>query len=257
MATPYVEVTDAQIDYKSGIGQDVLFQLRDNQKSHEERINEILAQNSASIIDDFLVGVDGGSAGSWVDTNLYDANNVNSMMDVDGSHVARFITASVVGFLSPVKTRCRLRLNQDMALRMEFVVKEPGATAMSNIEFGLQDQSINTPATENNVIGFFKGTTAGKWRFTSAKAGVPTSQDNVGNRATWQTLRIDILRSGGGGTFQATGYIDGAAVGAPITTNLPDTVVLKPFLAAAAPAGTPDLRIDRWLIKWAAVPVTP
>lgn len=253
--TTWSTISDAETAFKKGIGQDLVRKFRDNDLSHEERLLDVEAgQHIHSITDDFLSGKDTGGAQSWIDAAIYDSSGENfNLMETDGTHVWQISTVATAGthYLSPVKTRCRLRLNQDMTILMEFRVKEPGGTVMSNLMFGLQERSTVTPATEANVIAFFKGSTAGKWRFRVAKGGVQTEQDNVGNRATWQTLGILIQRSGGGATFQATGFIDGAAIGSPITTNLPDTSVLKPFMGAVSPgAGTTDMRTDRWRIRW-------
>jgi hypothetical protein len=257
----YLRLSDAQTAYKHQLNQDDMRQLRDNQDDHEARIAALLAQNVHSIADDFLSGPDGGAAGSWIDTNLYDGSGGVNLMETDGSHVWQITTvnSAQTNFLSPLKTRCRLRFNKDMAAFLEFRVYEPGATVMDNIMFGLQNRAVSTPATEADVMGFFKGSTAGKWRFRVASGGVQTETNNIGNRAAWQKLRMELLRSGGGATQQVRAFIDGAEIsGSPFTTNIPTSVVLKPFMGAVSPgSGTTDLRTDRWEIRWTAVPVNP
>lgn len=261
--TAYLKLTDAQTAYKHQLNQDDVRQLRDNQESHEERILQFLSLNTHSIKDDFLTGPDGGAGNSWIDPALYDGGSAGNLhlMETDGSHVWQMSTVAtaLTMSLSPRKERCRLRFNKDMAAFMEFRVYEPGATVMDNIMFGLQDRSVGAPGTEANVIGFFKGTTAGKWRFRVASGGVSTQTDNIGNRAVWQKLRLELLRSGGGTTLNVRAFIDGAEIsGSPFTTNIPTGIVLKPFMGAVSPAaGTTDLRVDSWEIRWTAAPVNP
>jgi len=262
---PYVKLTDAQTAYKAGIGQDLLRGFRDNQEDHESRIMQLLAQSQNAIVDDFFTGSDTASgSSSWVDAALYDSSasggtTLINLTEIDGSHVFQMQSVAVAGtmILSPVKGRCRLRFNQDMAAFLEFRVKEPGATVMNNIFYGLQNRASADPSVETNCIAFLKGTTAGKWRFRVASGGVQTETDNIGNRATWQKLRMELLRSGGGATLQVKAFIDGAEIsGSPFTTNIPTGVVLKPFMSSISPAaGTTDLRTDRWEIRWTAVPV--
>jgi hypothetical protein len=237
--------------------------LRDNQVDHESRISQFLANNKHSIIDDFFYA-QATVANDWPDASFYDASGSSAQLliltDTTGEHVMKMTTnasASHVG-LAVKRDRCSLRFNQDMALFMEIRAKDPGATAMANIMFGLQDKGSRTDASdESDCIAFLKGTSAGKWRFRCASGGVASQTDDIGNRATWQKLRMELLRSGSGSTLQVRAYIDGAEIsGSPFTTNIPTSVVMNPVIRALGPgAGTTDLQVDRWEIRWTAIPL--
>jgi hypothetical protein len=136
----------------------------------------------------------------------------------------------------------------------QFRTEDIGGTAPLNLVCGYSADT--DPSNENDVIAFMKGTTAGKWRFRVAKGGVATTTDNIGNRATWQKLRIEVTRASSGGTLQVRAYIDGAQIsGSPFTTNIPDTTVLRKVWGAVSPgAGTTDIRLDRWETRWNAIP---
>ena len=260
----YVAITDPEVAYKVGIGQDLMRKIRDNQVDHESRIAQFLAANKHSIVEDFL-SCTATVANDWPDTSLYNqlgsSAQLLNLMDSTGEHVMQLTTnasAATIGLVIK-RERCAFRFNQDMAMFMEFRMKDPGGTAMQNIFLGLQDKAgaFQDSTDETDCIAFLKGTTAGKWRFRVASGGVATETDNIGNRATWQKLRFELLRSGGGGTLQVRAYIDGAEIsGSPFTTNIPTSVVLSPHLIArGAAAGTTDLRADRWETRWTAVPV--
>jgi len=259
----YAKLTDAQITAGVFIKQATGRQFRDNQEDHEARILQLLAQSQHAIVDDFFYSVDGGPASAWIPASLYGLSpNSNILVDSDGSHVLQMTTVNLAASAGPLvsNAKCRLRLNQDMALFQEFRAKDPGTTPMDNILFGLQDQAVlsaNAAITETDCVGFLKGTTAGKWRFRVASGGVGTQTDNIGNRATWQNLRLEILRSGGGATLQVRAFIDGAEIsGSPFTTNIPISVILRPQMRAQSPAsGTTDLRVDRFEMRWTAVPI--
>lgn len=247
----YVSLTDAQLTANGFIKQATGRQIRDNQDDHEARISELLASSDNCIIDDFFsIALGGWGTGAYPPV---------SMMNVDGSHVLKFDSDGSVRNVY-LQGPPRLRLNQDMSLFVESRCKEPGTTAMPNVLLGLQDLGVAAGAEvtdENNVIGFLKGSTAGKWRFRCASGGVASQTDNIGNRATWQSLRAEIVRSGGGTTLQVRAYIDDAEIsGSPFTTNVPTSVVLMPIFGAYTAADTAcDMRLDRVEMRWAAVPV--
>lgn len=261
MSDDYVEVTDAQLTYKNGVGQDLWRQFGGNVRNHEARLLELLAIDKQSIVDNFFS--DTGSApdgnGTHTDPYLYDETGgsaaFRTMMGASGDHALRVNTAAVADTKTLLvrADRLALRLNQDMQFTFEARVKDPGATACSNILIGYTDNA--TPSDESDCIGWLKGSTAGKWRFRVAKGGVQSEIDNQGNRATWQKLKHIVTRSGGGSVFQVEAFIDGASIGAPITTNIPDSVILRMAFGAITPgAGTTDLRLDRWSHRWNAIP---
>jgi hypothetical protein len=258
----YVRLTDVQTQAETFFVQATARQLRDNQDDHESRISQLLAQSANGHVDDFLAAHEGGSDG--LDLAIYDVAGAGAtfrpQVGVDGSHVLKVATVATAATKSirALNTKCAFRLNQDMAGFFEARFKDVGGAAPDNLVIGLQDRSAATLATdESDIIAFLKGTTAGKWRFRVAKGGVATTTDNIGNRATWQKLRLEWLRSGGGSTFQVRAFIDGSEIsGSPFTTNLPDTVILSPTFACLTPAaGTTDAELDRWEWRWTSVPV--
>jgi hypothetical protein len=266
----YVRLTDAQTAYKHQWNQDDARQMRDNQDDADTRITQFLAQNVHSVIDDFFYATEGASSYTFFESSLAAAdvlysgngsytNRIIALMDSTGEHSVQFTTsAAAVDFsLQVKKQKCRLRNNQDMAWFYEFRAKDPGGTAPDNIFLGLQDIATANTTVESNVIAFLKGSTAGKWRFRVASGGVSTETDNIGNRAAWQKLRAEFLRSGSGSTLQVRAFIDGSEIsGSPFTTNIPTGVVMKPFFGIKTPAaGTTDVRVDRLEMRWTAVPL--
>lgn len=264
--TDYNRLSDAATAEKAFWGQDKWRTLRNNQDSHEARIQQLLAQTNQTIIDDFL-GADSGASPAGVDTALYDVTGANSslfrtMMNASGSHVLQITTTNIgSGRRLLVKPeRLALRLNQDMVIEFRARVKDVGAGAPVNIKLGLSDSDVETD--ESDCIGFFKGSTAGKWRFRCAKGGVDSSTDNIGNRATWDWLTFTVERSGGGSTFQVRAYIGGTRTSygseianSPFTTNLPDSVVLFMTSSVQPPnPGVCDYQLDRWGIRWTDIP---
>lgn len=258
----YLKVTDAQTAYKAAIGQDLMRQFRDNQEDHESRISQLLAQSHNTLIDDFLCFDDGGGGGAvGIDEDLYalagGASDFRPQVGVDGKHVLRVntVNSSITKRIASKNTKLAFRLNQDLVGTFEARITDVGAAAPTNLIIGF---SANlAPSNEDDVIAFLKGTTAGKWRFRVAKATVATTTDNIGNRATYQKLRIDLLRSGGGSTLQVRAYIDGGEIsGSPFTTNIPDTTVLRMIFGSIGPgSGTTDVQLDRWEMRWTAIPV--
>jgi len=266
MADDYVEVTDAQLTYKKGFGQDLARQLGGNLRNHEARIQQLLAQSHQAIIDDFFGENSAGGTASGVDETLYDVTGsgptFKTMMGASGAHVLQ-AAGTNIGTSKRIMTkpeRLRLRLNQDMAIEFRARVQDIGAAAPPNILLGFSDNDVETD--ESDCIAFFKGTTAGKWRFRCAKGGVDSSSDNIGNRASWDWLTITIERSGGGSTFQVRAYVGGTKTAygseipnSPFTTNLPDTVVLGMVSGLTLPnPGAGDHRLDRWSVRWTDIP---
>jgi hypothetical protein len=264
--TDYNRLSDAETASKAFWGQDKWRKLRDNQDSHEERIKNLLAQSHQTIIDDFLGQHGGGSNVTGVDENLYDVTgggvNFRTLMASNGSHYLGAAGTNITGSkrLGVKQERLAFRLNQDFVIEFRARVRDVGATAPPNMMLGFSDNIVETDETD--CIAFFKGSSAGKWRFRCAKGGVDSSSDNIGNRATWDWLTITIERSGGGSTFQVRAYVGGSKTSygseianSPFTTNLPDTV---PLLMASsilmANPGTVDYQLDRWSFRLADVP---
>jgi hypothetical protein len=254
--TDYNRLSDAETAVLAFWGQDKWRKLRDNQDSHEERLLELLALDKQSIVDNFFSSSVGGDP-AGVDASLYDVvggggTNFRTMMAASGDHVLRVNTAVAdTKSIMVRQDRLTLSLSQEMKFTFEARCYDPGGTPCDNILIGYSDNG--TPSDESDCIAFLKGTTAGKWRFRVAKGNVPTEFNNVGNRATWQKLKAVVTKLGA--TFQVEAFIDGAALGAPITTNIPNSVVLRMVFAAATPgAGTTDLRMDRWAHRWSAIP---
>lgn len=262
MSTPYVGLSDADTAELAFWGQDKWRQLRDNQTSHEERIAQLLAQNASSVVDDFLSD---SSSGNGVDTAyVYETAgtgvNAKTMVGSSGDHVFQITTinSAQTDYIRVRAEKLAFRLNQDMALFLEMRTKDVGAAAPNNLIAGFS-ANPGDPSNESDCIAFFKASSAGKYRFRVAKGGVQSETDNISisNRATWQKLRIEITRSGGGSVFQVAALIDGAAIsGSPFTTNIPDTTVMRLVWGQKTPAsGTMDCRLDRWECRWTAIPV--
>jgi len=260
--TDYNRLSDPATASKAFWGQDKWRQLRDNQDSFDERIRQLLAQSHQSIIDDFF-GTDTGGTASGTDETLYDITGgatFKTMMSASGDHVLRINRTGAGSNLAQVlrvkAERLAFRLNQDMALFCEMRTEDVGGTAPVNLVAGFTANPTD-PTNESDCIAFFKGSSAGKWRFRVAKGGVQSETDNIGNRATWQKLRVELVRAGGGATLQVRAYIEGAEIsGSPFTTNIPDTTVMRLAWGALSPAaGTDDVRLDRWETRWSEIPV--
>jgi hypothetical protein len=257
----YIRLSDAQTAFKYEFGQDDMRQLRDNQDSFDGRILQILAQSKNAIVDDFLSGDLGDASETSFDDGLYfqlgAAGTSVGMVPSTGAHVQRInsVNSATLRGLAVKSQKMSFRLNQDMAAFLEVRHQDIGAAAPDNLLIGFSDQKSATDETD--CIAFLKGSTAGKYRFRVASGGVQTETDNIGNRATWQKLRIELLRSGGGSTLQVRAFIDGAEIsGSPFTTHIPTSVAMRLLWAAQCPAsGTTDIQIDRWEMRWTAVPV--
>lgn len=255
-------LSDAQTAYKHQLNQDDMRQLRDNQDDHESRIVQLTAQSQNAIVDDFLCDdlASGGATPYPYDALNFGGGVFTTMMGSSGDHVLRInsVNSQLNRGLVVGKARLAFRLNQDMVGFFEARAKDIGGTAPDNMVVGFTATPTD-PTNEADVIAFLKASSAGKWRFRVAKGGVQTETDNIStsNRATWQKLRIEFTRSGGGSTLQIAAYVDGGAIsGSPFTTNIPDTTVMRMAWVARTPAaGTTDFRLDRWEARWSAVPV--
>lgn len=251
--TPWTSITDAETLYKKGIGQDIIRKFRDNDLSNREAILQLLAQSNNAIVDDFFYE---DNVGGEVNTALYTmvggSGSFRPNVGVDGKHILRLSTSTTA--TRGLHSKTAFRLNQDMVGFLEAIVQDVGGNAPNNMLVGFSD--VDDASDESDVIGFLKGTTAGKWRFRTAKAGVANTTDNIGNRATWQALRIEFLKSGA--TLQVRAYIDGAEIlNSPFTTLIPDTVALRLHWSHVTPAAAVDYQLDRWEFRWTAIPPSP
>ena len=133
---------------------------------------------------------------------------------------------------------------------------EETGNAADALLIGFQDGTLTDVAAtigdQTDMIGFVKGTTAGQWKFRTAKAASASEDDDVASRAAWHIFRLELTKTGGGLTLAAT--VDAVAVsGSPFSTNIPDTVYLRPFFGADANVDGVNIYLDYVEMKWTSI----
>ena len=248
----YTALTAAQTDADSPVDQTFTDLLRTNFDDHEARIAAITLATQNQIVEHFFI--------SALDTSTWiTAGSAPSFgVPIDGSHQI-LVNASAAGFgiLTSAVGKGRFRLNNNQALYIECRAKtEELSNAANAILIGFQDATladvVATVSDQTDMVGFVKGTTAGQWKFRTAKAASASEDDDVASRAAWHIFRLELAKTGGGLTLAAS--VDGVAVsGSPFSTNIPDTVYLRPFFGIGAGVDGVLIYIDYVEMKWTSI----
>src|SRR3990172_1447265 len=183
----FTALTSAQCDADSPLDETLTQLIRTNFDDHEARINSTQLATENQIVDHFFIS--GLNTATWLS-----AGQPNTFsMPSDGTHKIRIqsgVAAGEFGILTSAVGKARFRLNQNQALYMEWrAFADQPSNAPDNLMMGFQDGAltdvIGTIADQTDMIGFVMGTTAGQWKFRTAKAASASEDDDVASRAAW------------------------------------------------------------------------
>lgn len=235
----------------------------------DARVNSALTIVNANIFDDFTYKDATLDTTLWIAGQLGGAN-VPSNKTSAGDHYLDCVgvnSAIASAGICGANNRIRIYLGVDQSVIMEGRLKIPAAgTGGRRLMFGWQDVGF-TPGTDaafltdvTDFIGFREGTTNSTLKFTMQKAGVSgASQDNLGNFANWTKVKITVARASA--VFTVRAYLDDVEIsGSPFSTNVPDTTLLRPGMAAGNDTGSGNaitFRADRIRAYWGALPDSP
>ena len=111
------------------------------------------------------------------------------------------------------------------------------------LRIGLSDTSNGVDGDPNAILFRYNhGVNGGRWELVCHSATVESVADSgVAVAVAWQFLEAEVNAAGTSVQF----YIDGTAVGAPITTNIPATsMTIGAGIAKAVGIGTRTIRAD-------------
>src|SRR3972149_2641672 len=206
----FTALTSAQCDADSPLDETLTQLIRTNFDDHEARINSTQLATENQIVDHFFIS--GLNTAAWLSAGAAPTFG----MTVDGTHKL-LVTGSAgsFGILTSAIGKGRFRLNQNQALYMEWrAYMEETGNAADALLIGFQDGTLTdvaaTISDQTDMIGFVKGTTAGQWKFRTAKAASASEDDDVASRAAWHIFRLELTKTGGGLTLAAS--VDAVAV---------------------------------------------
>lgn len=234
-------------------------QTADNLQYLKDAFDTVGVPSDQAIHDDFAgtaVSIDaaGDVGGNWV--NLLSGAAALPAITTTDHYVTMDAGGGGLGdtnILHGGRTKIRARLSVAQSLRMIFRWKM--VTASARFLIGWQDVGGLAWDT-SDFIGIKIGTAATKTAFICMKGGAGTTSADVGVDTAWQVAQIDILQTGSALTVDFS--LDGSAVGTTITTNIPNTVDLVPFMLASGDgAARGAYKVDRFDCFYRALPLAP
>lgn len=243
-------LTSAQCDADSPIDETLTQLIRTNLDDLDARVNATEEATSDYIDTHFMC--------TALDTNIWTSNGtITLLIGVNGLHTAQIDGASPA-VLAATTNKAHFRLNKDMALFMEWYgIENVPSNAPSSVFYGFQDASLAVTGTTcisdvSDCIGFIKGTTAGQFKFRMAKGGTSNEVDDFTARSTAHTLRLELSRVSG--VFSVGALLNGSHItGSPFSTNVPDTVVLRPLFGWVPNVDNLTYTMDYVQMKWTSI----
>lgn len=261
----FVALTSAQCDADSPLDETLFQQIRNNFDDLNSRLNAFGVTADQAIHDEFAgTGVNGEASGAPVTVNR------NWTWTLGGAGIAPAITTTdhymvldaggatlgtdfvrLVG--GPAKMQLRMTNTQSVSLRWRW----KRSTATARFLVGLQDTGFGVGGWDtSDFIGIVSGGAATKINFLCFKGGAGTTSSDVGNDANWQIAQIDVIQTGS--ALSVANYLDGSQVGSTITSNIPDTVNLTPFMLVMGDGAARGVyRFDYFHAYWNAEPSAP
>ncbi len=245
----WTAITSAQTDTDSPIDQTLMDLIRTNDQDHETRLNALSAVSSQDIRDDFIHAADSTAVNSvlW-DVGESGAGSQTPVL-IDEHTLKLFKGANTAhSALSAAGERVHIDLTEEYIAILEFRIKT--ANDIGSYAIGFQDvaQAVGASAVATDVsdfIGVVRGT-GGDWDIIIDKAGGgPTTSAGHGTQASWTKFKISVTCSATGGSQLVEVDVDDVSVGALATTFIPNTVVLRPVVAAnEVTTGSQELHVD-------------
>lgn len=176
-------------------------------------------------------------------------------------HYAQFTHPGGVGDyanLLAVTKKMRVRLSNQQSLVIAFRAKRTDDGYA--LAYGLQDIAHTTTfATSDTTdfIGIINDGSASTWQAKVNKAGAGTTTSGFGNIANWTAFLFTVIK--GPSSLVVDAYADGSQIsGFPVSSNVPDTVTLRPCLAHnRSGTASADNRVDYFTAFWTARPLAP
>lgn len=242
--TDYVKVEDAQIDFDSGVGQDVVFQARDNQENHQARISQL--ERSLRTFDHMNWGAPGTTnpptdsirvTNSHADSNLviavFSVWTLNgSLTGAPGIQVMRnFIFTQVT---RPILFVARIKKLLDVDMRVGLRLVQAGTGGL--------------PADASGI--WLERVDASDWRFVSydSARNNGTSFGKIAD-GTWFDVEIEFTDTP---SNRALCRID-SVLKETLTTELPTAATLHGAIMSAGSGAPPGANVmDMDLIDYGA-----
>ena len=252
MTTAWVDITDARIAANKPGTTGLMTDIRNDLRHLKERADDVGTASAQAVLDDF--------AAEAIDGDIWTSENAGtgvapSIQPVGHYAQLQVTTAGDYSNLLAATKKMRVRLTDEQSVI--FGCRAKTTDDGSNLAFGLQDIAMtgaNGAGDTTDFIGVIHGS-AGKWKVKVNKAGAGTTSGDLGNVANWTKFLFSIVK--GPSSLVVDAYIDDAQIsGFPVSSNVPDTVTLRPVLAISGNGDAGIWRIDYCLAFWTARPVS-
>lgn len=233
----FTALTSAQCDANSPLDETLVQLIRTDLDDLNSRLSALESVSSNDIRDNFSTVVLDSAAWSTAfvgaGTAVPDSTYEHSLTLDSGGGIG---DVAVIGANT---TRFRCDIAEERTVIFEVRARLAGWSATNFFIVGLQDNAVGLGTTTLSDITdciVIYSPNSGQWTYRQALGGAATESVDFASTASWQVIRFEVTCSATAGNRKVTVFLNGTAIGAPFTTNLP-TARLRPVAAAYKSGG--------------------